>query len=731
VGVGHNQDGGFGLQAFAILFGVLFVVAVAVGCGRLLMGPTCDGLATAFVSGAAVLSAGIFVLSILKLAYPPVFLSVGLAVLVLGRHRSSAKSQAIVGNRWLIGVFLLIFGCYFILYFFNSMAPEVSPDGTAYHLGLVSRYLREHGFTRITWNMYASLSQGVEMLFLLAFAFGKHSAAAMTHFAFLLALVWQMFRYGQREGFPLLAACAALIVFASPVVGIDGTSAYNDVALAAVGFTLFAMLQRWDRERQERLLLVIGLLAGFCYAIKYTAALAVPYALVFVAWKSRRVRDVALVALCASLMVLPWMAKNWVWVDNPVSPFFNKLFPNPYITPAAEQEYADHFAMYDLKSRWQIPMEVTVRGSLSGLVGPVFLLSPLALLALWNRQGRRLLAAAVVFGAFYFSNIGTRFLIPPLPYVALAIMLAFSRVPALAVAVAVVHCVISWPTVIPSYSLPGAWRLNSIPWKEALRLIPEEEYLEKRLPNYAVARMVERTTPPGSTIFAFSAPPEAYNSRKILVAYQSADNRVIGGILWTAYVPQAAPTMQMRFSFPRQPLQVLRVTETNYGADLWHIHELRVYDGSSQVPRGPEWRLRAHPYSWGIDQAFDNSLVTFWICGEAIAPGQWVEVDFGHPTDADSLVIQTAPDQPGIRLRLEGSDPSGAWKLLAAAPQVSLTERPIGLRRAAAAALKQRGIDYVLAFDGEIGADDFERNTAEWGIREVGKEGGAHLYRLP
>ena len=719
------------MQALAILFGALFVAAVAVACGRLLMGSVGDGVATAFVSGAAVLSAGIFALSILKLAYPPVFLSTGIAVLVLGRHRPSTKPRAIAGNRWLIGLFLLIFGCYFVLYFFNAMAPEASPDGTAYHLGLVSRYLREHGFARITWNMYASLSQGAEMLFLMAFAFGKHSAAAMTHFAFLLALVWQMFRYGQREGFPLAAACAGLIVFASPVVGIDGTSAYNDVALAAAGFTLFTMLQRWDRERRGRFLLAIGLLAGFCYAIKYTAALAVPYALVFVAWKSRRVRDVAVVALCASFMILPWMAKNWVWVDNPAAPFFNRLFPNAYITPAAEQEYAQHFTMYGLKSRWQIPMEVAVDGSLSGLVGPVFLLSPVALLALWNRQGRRLLAAAVVFGAFYFSNIGSRFLIPVLPYLALVMMLALVRVPALAVAVAVVHSVISWPAVIPRYSQPGAWRLNSIPWRAALRIEPEEEYLERRLPNYGVARMVERTTPPGATIFAFSAPPEAYTSRKILVAYQSAGNRVAGGILWTAYVPAAAPTMEMRFSFPRQALQVLRVTQTNRGADLWHIHELRVYDGPNEIPRGPEWRARAHPYSWGIEQAFDNSLVTFWMCGEAIAPGQWVEVDFGRPRQADSLVIQTAPDQPGIRLRLDGSDASGRWKPLAEAPRIGVTGRPTGLRAAAAAELKRRGIDYVLAFDGEIGADDLAGNAAEWGIREVGKQGGAHLYRLP
>ena len=44
------------MQALAILFGVLFVVAVAVGCGRLLMGPSWDDLPAALVSGAAALS---------------------------------------------------------------------------------------------------------------------------------------------------------------------------------------------------------------------------------------------------------------------------------------------------------------------------------------------------------------------------------------------------------------------------------------------------------------------------------------------------------------------------------------------------------------------------------------------------------------------------------------------------------------------------------------------------
>ena len=171
--------------------------------------------------------------------------------------------------RWFCGG--LPSAIYLVLYLANAMAPEVSPDGAGYHLGLVGRYLREHGFVRITDNLYAAMPAGVEMLFLFAFAFGRHSAAALVHFAFLLALVWQVFSYARRRGFPVAGASAALLVFASPVVGIDGTSAYNDVAVAAIAFTLFHLLQIWDEERNPRLLAAIGLVAGFAFAAKYTA----------------------------------------------------------------------------------------------------------------------------------------------------------------------------------------------------------------------------------------------------------------------------------------------------------------------------------------------------------------------------------------------------------------------------------------------------------------------------
>jgi hypothetical protein len=56
--------------------------------------------------------------------------------------------------------------------------------------------------------------------------------------------------------------------------------------------------------------------------------------------------------------------------------------------------------------------------------------------------------------------------------------------------------------------------------------------------------------------------------------------------------------------------------------------------------------------------------------------------------------------------------------------------RPLGLRRAVAEELKRRGIDYVLLFDGQVGADDFAVNPDLWGVRAIGEYKGARLYEL-
>jgi hypothetical protein len=204
----------------AVLFGATFTVVTAWALGSILLRRLkvdtlyrLEERLLAFVVGSACLSAIVFALSAAHLARKGVFLALGLFsigyALYSGAHRPKGGEFPPLAKewKWLFGA---VFGLFTILYFFDAMAPEMSADAMSYHLGFVANYYRAHGFVRIPNNFYAQLSEGLELLFFYAFAFGKHSAAALVHYAFLLAVTFLMVCYGRRIGHPAAGLAGAL-----------------------------------------------------------------------------------------------------------------------------------------------------------------------------------------------------------------------------------------------------------------------------------------------------------------------------------------------------------------------------------------------------------------------------------------------------------------------------------------------------------------------------------------
>ncbi len=737
------------IHFLAALFGAAFTVTVAIAAGRVLLRRL--GLRFyreeehffAFLTGAACLSLMVFVLACVRQARPGVFLLLGAGIIIAALRAGKAPLPDGRGpeapRAWRIA-FKTLFAAFAIFYFATALAPETSPDGTAYHVGLIARYLRAGGFYRITTNMYAYLSQGCEMLFLYAYAFGRHSAAALTHFAFFLALPLAMAAYGRRFRFPAAGITAALLVFMSPIVGFDGATAYIDVALAAVLFGLFYLLQIWDRERTPALLVPIGLLAGFAYAVKYTGFLALPYAAAFVAWKTLRkrqnpVRPAAVVALCAVALIAPWMLKNWLWVSNPLAPFYNRWFENPYVHAGFEDQYRRYMAHYgDVKSWREVPLEVTVRGArLQGLLGPAFLLLPVALVALRRQAGRQLLLAALVFGLTYPANLGTRFLIPALPFASLALGVAIADWRWAAPVLLAFHAYTCWPTHIKRWADPYGMRIDRFPWKAALRWEREENYLKRVMPAIEVAQMVDQKTPPGAKVLAFGSPPESYSERDYLVCYTGALNQNLCDGLMAVQTPAWQPTRRWVFRFPEQAVRRIRVVQaarTSNSDEYWQINELRVYRGAAEIPREPHWRLRAHPNPWEVTLAFDNNPMTRWRSWKPLAPGMFVELDFNSTVAIDSLTIDSVPEQPSARMWIEAWLGDGRQAPLGDATQAGDILPPANMRRWAAAEIRWSGIEYLLINDSDWVAKDVRMFANEYGITEVGEKQGSRLYRI-
>src|ERR1035438_8785181 len=119
-------------------------------------------------------------------------------------------------------------------------------------------------------------------------SFGRHSAAALVHFTFFCTLPLLMVCWGRRFGIPKAGLFAAILIFASPVIAKDGVSAYNDLAVATLIYTVFYLLQVWDEYNSPNILILIGLLSGSAYGAKYTAFLALPFALAWVGFSRIR-----------------------------------------------------------------------------------------------------------------------------------------------------------------------------------------------------------------------------------------------------------------------------------------------------------------------------------------------------------------------------------------------------------------------------------------------------------
>jgi hypothetical protein len=751
-------------QVTAILFAAAFTFVVSLLLGKTLLKRLrirlyrSEELFFGFVLGAACLSMIVFCLSMLHLAYTWVFLVAGCAIIAIGwKYRATqftADKLPSLSRGWAF-LFTAVYGVFAALYFVVALCPESSVDGTTYHVALPALYLREHRIPAISTNLLSTLSQGMEMLFLFAFSFGKHSAASMVHLLFTLATPLGILSYARRVGSPVAGVVAGLLFFLSPATGYVGTAAYVDVAAAAVVFAVFYLVQIWREQQHDALLIPIGILSGFAYAIKYTAFLAVVYAVGAIIvrwWRNGRDRtqvgrpvvqrtqvgtpvpQLAIVGLCAFAMMIPWLAKNVIAVGNPVAPLANRLFTNPNISVAMEQSYVAETGSLGGLHAWEWPYDITARGShTQGFIGPVFLLTPLALFSLGTAMGRQLLAAAGLFLLPYAFAAPARYLLPALTFVALALGLVFARWKYVAAGVVVVHAILSWPQVIAQYALlfgaPGP-RLEMPDLRAALRVTPEPEYLqehvygEERVNGYGIGRVLDATVGPRERILAFHAFQQAYHSRDVLVEWESEEGVRLGSSVRAAVDPLYQPTELHRFSFAPRTGQRIRLLQTGRARiiDQWSVSEIRVFLSGKELPRLQQWRLRAFPNPWDVQLAFDNSPLTRWASREPAAPGMFIEIDFGGLETIDQVTAECTPGQSGIHMELEAA-PGARHEVAKAAVQPRL-------RRAAMENLLRHNVQWLVVNDMDPGARDFLQHQAQWGITLAGSSERYRLYRV-
>ena len=191
---------------------------------------------------------------------------------------------------------------------------------------------------------------------------------------------------------------------------------------------------------------------------------------------------------------------------------------------------------FGLAGHAPIPLEVTTFGSLSGLLGLVFLLSPSRCSRFAGTRAAGSCWPPRSSPPAFFSNASARFLIPALPFVALAMVL-------------VLNTVHGWPSPCPAarpdflalrgsrYCRPDAWHITGSPGARRSASSPRTASCTPTFRFTALpawwSKPPRRARPSSPSLRI----PEAYTSRHVLTVYQSADNIMLGAMLLTGYRP--------------------------------------------------------------------------------------------------------------------------------------------------------------------------------------------------
>ena len=606
------------------------------------------------VLGSAGLSVVVFFAGRFIAISRPLFVAIFLVCIASGllRLRKSLPDVRIAPSSLSLWILTVLGMAYFALYVFTASFPETSPDGSSYHLGYLARYIAAGNIYKVETSFYPMLSQGFEMLYLPALLFGGAPAAALFHTLFVSVML--LLFAGLGEVLPLSTpqlAAAAIVFYVAPVVGRTATTAYVDpaaacICLAAVYFTLLAC-----RELKTAHLIFAGICCSFALSVKLSTLPIVPLCLFLLLIKVRPAwKNIAIfLAACCAIEAV-WLGRNWIWYGDPLIPFGDGLFPNPYVHASFEAEYRQDLAHFNgLSLSPSLFLETTIRGFISqGIIGPLYLLFPLAAIILILKKKYVWPGATLLMLLAYPLNLGTRFLEPALPFAALTIVSAIAALmPRMVTPVAIVAAVACWPSVVDSYAQAHPFaRALPAPAQETIFHRPSvTPWLEQHLNAYPVVTYLNTHVPVNANVLAQSGLPLLYLRQNIRVWYESAENERLRDVLFMGLQPAIYPFVHvtLHLSSPTNATRVrLRPDRVSPQAE-WSIGE--VSPGPSQLTCAP------NPYDCPF--LVDGNPLTVWRSWQPLTKDAHVDLDFKEPVTLSALELLCTRNTTSVGFRLE------------------------------------------------------------------------------
>ncbi|MBI5630298.1 MAG: hypothetical protein HY921_05385 [Elusimicrobia bacterium] len=337
-----------------------------------------------------------------------------------------------------------------LLCFWMTWVPPHQYDSLVYHLALPQAYVRAGGFSYPPHLIFSHFPQNGEMLFALALVLKSDLMAQMLMWlATALSLCW-IFEMGKREA-PMnavLLSCLLLATHTSAML-LSATTYVEPLAMLWSTAAVFSYL-RWRQlspgAGPRSWLCLSALFTGLALGTKYyagatAALLAVPLAAAALrahrAQRRAAAADLGVFVGIVTALFIPWLAKNFLAVGNPVFPFFYRWFPMTRTgwSSRSSEAYFHVFTEYGHvgslgKDLLLLPLRLLTNdprfGGGADVLGglgweAVFWLLPVGIWAGWKNQFLRGLSwfCLAYFGVWFFTAEVLRFLAAILPLLCL------------------------------------------------------------------------------------------------------------------------------------------------------------------------------------------------------------------------------------------------------------------------------------------------------------------------
>lgn len=332
-----------------------FIAIIALGLGSFLLRhlgvsrrSMAEELAFALGLGLGTLSLSVMILGFAHLLYSELFYLVLLAAGWAGSKELLGLRGRLVsrfwGGGWRVEPFYYCLGLGIVLLVLLSLARALTPaygavDPLAYHLALPKIFLRKHYLSfepTITGALYPS---NIGMLYTLGIGLRGEILAQMIHWMLGVATLFAIVGFCRRYLDIKVGLWAAAMFMSLPVVAFFMPLGYIDVGVCFFQFLGFWALFNWLDERDERTLLLAGLLTGFALGTKHPVLPMWLVGMCLIGADGFRrklalaqlVRHWALFGGLSLCLLLPWYVRGMLAAGNPVWPLANDYFQGfPY-----------------------------------------------------------------------------------------------------------------------------------------------------------------------------------------------------------------------------------------------------------------------------------------------------------------------------------------------------------------------------------------------------------------